>query len=147
MLARPLKLWGDWSEREDLNSAPGSRRKQVPAERSLRSFEVKESDVVRRAVWRNADIAVLLALRYAARRPPPHHAKIARVGDPGPAAQGRNRFLASPALALQLAKARLGTVPGYYQPSRFAGLELGATNGMESHSSQKTRRHGAPTVW
>ena len=28
-------------------------------------------------------------------------------------------------------QARLGTVPGYYQPSRCAGLDLHATNGVE----------------
>jgi hypothetical protein len=41
-------------------------------------------------------------------------------------------------------QARLGTVPGYYQPSRCAGLDLDAVNGVETHPSQKRRRMGHP---
>jgi hypothetical protein len=42
--------------------------------------------------------------------------------------------------------ARLGTVPGYYQPSRFAGLDSGAANGVESRPSQSARRMGQPRM-
>jgi hypothetical protein len=34
-------------------------------------------------------------------------------------------------------QARLGTVPGYYQPSRCAGLDLDAADNLESHKSVK----------
>jgi len=39
-------------------------------------------------------------------------------------------------------QARLGTVPGYYQSSRCAGLGLHASNGVESHPLQKRQRMG-----
>jgi hypothetical protein len=42
-------------------------------------------------------------------------------------------------------QARLGTVPGYYQPSRCAGLDLDAANGVESHPL-KRREEWAPAV-
>src|SRR6185437_10770414 len=44
---------------------------------------------------------LLLSLRCAARGPPPQYAKTARLGDPGPAAQGRMRFLPFPAFSLR----------------------------------------------
>jgi hypothetical protein len=102
--------------------------------------------VALRAVWRNADIAVLLALRFAARRSPPHHAKIARAGGPGPAAQGRNRFFASPALALQLASSprdRAGLLPTV--PLRGTGIGCGGRCGMPSFA--KGAKDGASSGW
>ena len=48
-------------------------------------------------------------LGAAARRSPPRHAKTARVGDPGPAAQGSKSSFPYPALA---PSARLGALKG-----------------------------------
>jgi hypothetical protein len=71
---------------------------------------------------RNSEI--LFALRCAARR--------------AYGVRKESFFLLSRHLLLS-SQARLGTVPGYYQPSRYAGLNLYAVNSVESRALQKPK--------
>jgi hypothetical protein len=73
----------------------------------------------------------------AARGSPPRHAKRAS-GTPGLRRKERIISLLSRHLPFS-SQARLGTVPGYYQPSRYAGLNLYAVNSVESRALQKPK--------
>jgi hypothetical protein len=58
--------------------------------------------------------------------------------------EGSSSF-AFPALALQLASSPR-TVSGYYQPSRFAGLDSGAASGVEIPAFAKIAEAWGSTV-
>jgi hypothetical protein len=90
-----------------------------------------------------------MALRFAARQPPPQQTKsgfagdpepspqqtkTGFAGDPGPAAQGSNSFLPFPGTYPSARGcAASGTWPGYYQ-SRLSALGVFGDSVLKSHS-------------
>src|ERR1700732_359386 len=121
---------------------PGSSGKQGSAERSLRSFDVKESDVWRPAVRRNADIADFIgALLRCASVPPPRHAK--RVsGTPSLRRKEGIVSLLPPALALHLAKLASGPCRATTQPSRWCAERCGQLNIRKRPVCPRFCKHG-----